>query len=208
MDCYLVLFYDPFTPMSYFLFGFCQVFGFGSKPIFPTLTQSRTIPPKKKKTEIVQSVQMIRTSGTPVTLRSLTQTLTSLCSNQTHPHPHPLPHPTLSSSSYSSIRIFTSPYSSSKQKKEKEKENEGSDVVSLFNRDPDSPPQLFVVQPRLRPDAYLQAKLNEALCLANSLEEQRDGYFLSDFFDKSLPPHILVQNPAAKSRKPRAGLSL
>lgn len=148
---------------------------------------------------------MIRTSGTPVTLRSLTQTLTSLCSNQTHPHP--LPHPTLSSSS---IRIFTSPYSSSKQKKEKEKEKEeeGGDVVSLFNRDPDSPPQLFVVQPRLRPDTYLQAKLNEALCLANSLEEQRDGYFLSDFFDKSLPPHVLVQNPAAKSRKPRAGLSL
>lgn len=148
---------------------------------------------------------MIRTSGTAVTLRSLTQTLASLCSNQTHPHP--LPHPTLSSSS---IRIFTSPYSSSKQKKEKEKEKEeeGGDVVSLFNRDPDSPPQLFVVQPRLRPDTYLQAKLNEALCLANSLEEQRDGYFLSDFFDKSLPPHILVQNPAAKSRKPRAGLSL
>lgn len=141
-----------------------------------------------------------------MTLRSLTQTLTSLCSNQTQTqtHPHPLPHPTLSSSSSSSIRIFTSPYSSSKQKKEKEKEEEGSDVVSLFNRDPDSPPQLFVVQPRLRPDTYLQAKLNEALCLANSLEEQRDGYFLSDFFDKSLPPHILVQNPAAKSRKPRA----
>ncbi|XP_010535291.1 PREDICTED: GTP-binding protein At3g49725, chloroplastic-like, partial [Tarenaya hassleriana] len=48
------------------------------------------------------------------------------------------------------------------------------------------------------------AKLNEALCLANSLEEQRDGYFDSDFFDKELPPHALVQNPALKSSKPRA----
>lgn len=56
------------------------------------------------------------------------------------------------------------------------------------------PPKLLVVQPRLRPEKLLQAKLNEALCLANSLEDQRDGYFHTDFFDKPLPPHVLVQN--------------
>ncbi|BAT80853.1 hypothetical protein LR48_Vigan07g033800 [Vigna angularis] len=56
------------------------------------------------------------------------------------------------------------------------------------------PPKLLVVQPRMRPEKLLQAKLNEALCLANSLEDQRDGYFHTDFFDKPLPPHVLVQN--------------
>ncbi|XP_028764285.1 GTP-binding protein At3g49725, chloroplastic [Neltuma alba] len=92
------------------------------------------------------------------------------------------------------------PYSqSSKQNKE-----DAYEVVSLFNRDPTSPPILFVVQPRLRPDKFLQAKLNEALCLANSLEEQRDGYFDTDFFDKALPPHIIVQNPSMKGHKARA----
>ncbi|KAL2665749.1 hypothetical protein AAZV13_02G240600 [Glycine max] len=60
-------------------------------------------------------------------------------------------------------------------------------------------PKLLVVQPRVRPEKLLQAKLNEALCLANSLEDQRDGYFHTDFFDKPLPPHVLVQN-----RLPRA----
>ncbi|XP_019458768.1 PREDICTED: GTP-binding protein At3g49725, chloroplastic isoform X2 [Lupinus angustifolius] len=70
--------------------------------------------------------------------------------------------------------------------------------------DTTQPPKLFVVQPRLRPEKYLQAKLNEAMCLANSLEEQRDGEFYTDFFDKELPPHILVQNPSVKGHKPRA----
>ncbi|XP_027331092.1 GTP-binding protein At3g49725, chloroplastic [Abrus precatorius] len=65
-------------------------------------------------------------------------------------------------------------------------------------------PKLLVVQPRLRPEKLLQAKLNEALCLANSLEEQRDGYFHTDFFDKPLPPHLLVQNPSLKGHNPRA----
>lgn len=136
---------------------------------------------------------MIKTSRSPLIIRSLTQTLTSLCSNQALSPPP-------------SFRILTSPYSSSSKQQKKEKEQESNDVVSLLtdNRDPDSPPRLFVVQPRLRPDTFLQAKLNEALCLANSLEEQRDGYFLSDFFDKALPPHLLVQNPAAKAHKPRA----
>ncbi|KAG2316278.1 hypothetical protein Bca52824_019400 [Brassica carinata] len=50
---------------------------------------------------------------------------------------------------------------------------------------PSSPstPKLFLVQPRLTPPKFLQAKLNEALCLANSLEEERYGYFESDFFE-------------------------
>ncbi|KAH8503817.1 hypothetical protein Peur_067474 [Populus x canadensis] len=92
-------------------------------------------------------------------------------------------------------------YHSSSSNRRRKNENQ---VDSSFNRDPTSPPRLFVVQPRLRPDTLLQAKLNEALCLANSLEEQRDGYFDSDFFDKPLPPHILVQNPIFRSSKARA----
>lgn len=68
----------------------------------------------------------------------------------------------------------------------------------------DAPPKLLVVQPRLRSEKLLQAKLNEALCLANSLEDQRDGYFHTDFFDLPLPPHVIVQNPSLKGHKPRA----
>ncbi|XP_050206952.1 GTP-binding protein At3g49725, chloroplastic [Mercurialis annua] len=82
-------------------------------------------------------------------------------------------------------------------------QQDGNDTY-LWNRDPTTPPRLFVVQPRFRPDSYLQAKLNEALCLANSLEEQRDGCFVTDFFDKALPPHIVVQNPILRSSKARA----
>lgn len=69
----------------------------------------------------------------------------------------------------------------------------------------DAPPKLLVVQPRLRSEKLLQAKLNEALCLANSLEDQRDGYFHTDFFDLPLPPHVIVQNPSLKGHKARAG---
>nr|GFB04802.1 GTP-binding protein At3g49725, chloroplastic [Tanacetum cinerariifolium] len=36
----------------------------------------------------------------------------------------------------------------------------------------------------------------EALNLANSLEQQRDGFYDTHFEDKELPPHIVVQNPA------------
>lgn len=79
-------------------------------------------------------------------------------------------------------------------------------LYSTASSDPrDTPPKLLVVQPRLRSEKLLQAKLNEALCLANSLEDQRDGYFHTDFFDKPLPPHVLVQNPSLKGHKPRAG---
>lgn len=137
---------------------------------------------------------MLKTvSVTRTYLRSFTKILTT-CMRYSPPP--------LSSTSIPSNWTPCSPYSqSSKQKKE-----DKSESVSLFNRDPSSPPNLFVVQPRLRPDTFLQAKLNEALCLANSLEEQRDGFFETDFFDKDLPPHIIVQNPSMKGHKARAGL--
>ena len=101
-----------------------------------------------------------------------------------------------------SIWVQSGPYSQHSSSGEKEDRYE---LVPLFNRDPVSPPKLFVVQPRLRPDTFLQAKLNEALCLANSLEEQRDGYFDIDFFDKETPSYIVVQNPSARGHKTRAG---
>lgn len=71
-----------------------------------------------------------------------------------------------------------------------------------FERDPDAPPRLFVVQPRIRPETSLKAKLEEALNLANSLEQQRDGLYATEFLDKEMPPHVVVQNPLAKT--PRA----
>ncbi|KAJ8439739.1 hypothetical protein Cgig2_009563 [Carnegiea gigantea] len=74
------------------------------------------------------------------------------------------------------------------------------------NRDPESPPKLLVVQPRIRHKPLMQAKLNEALNLANSLEEQRDGYFATDLSEKQLPSHVVVQNPLAASKKGRAVL--
>lgn len=61
----------------------------------------------------------------------------------------------------------------------------------------DLSPRLFVVQPRFRPDSLLKTKLNEALNLANSLEQHRDNddnmYHATD---KEPPRHIVVQNPA------------
>ncbi|KAG6394283.1 hypothetical protein SASPL_144867 [Salvia splendens] len=69
-------------------------------------------------------------------------------------------------------------------------------------RDPDAPPRLFVVQPRIRPQTHLKAKLEEALSLANSLEQQRDEFSAMESPDNEMPPHLVVQNPAAKS--PRA----
>ncbi|RRT65588.1 hypothetical protein B296_00040438, partial [Ensete ventricosum] len=71
--------------------------------------------------------------------------------------------------------------------------------VSLFDRDPTRPPKLFVIQPRLRPDSLLHSKLTEALNLANSLEELRDGFFAEDYGSKEPPPHLVVQNPGARS---------
>lgn len=70
-----------------------------------------------------------------------------------------------------------------------------------YNTDPKTPPKLFVVQPRFRPDSVLKPKLNEALNLANSLEEQRDGFYDTEFLDKQMPPHLVVQNPASRSTR-------
>ncbi|RWW87526.1 hypothetical protein BHE74_00003646 [Ensete ventricosum] len=75
--------------------------------------------------------------------------------------------------------------------------------VSLFDRDPTRPPKLFVIQPRLRPDSLLHSKLAEALNLANSLEELRDGFFAEDYGSKEPPPHLVVQNPGARSLRCR-----
>uniref|UniRef100_A0A7N0UJ77 Hflx-type G domain-containing protein n=1 Tax=Kalanchoe fedtschenkoi TaxID=63787 RepID=A0A7N0UJ77_KALFE len=64
-----------------------------------------------------------------------------------------------------------------------------------YFEDPNEPLKLFVVQPRLRPDKYLQAKLSEALNLANSLEEQRDWLFDGELNEKAPPDYVVVQNP-------------
>lgn len=69
------------------------------------------------------------------------------------------------------------------------------------NTDPNTPPRLFVVQPKIRPDSVLKLKLEEALNLANSLEEQRDGFYATEFSDKDLPSHLVVQNPAARTTR-------
>ncbi|GFP96318.1 GTP-binding protein at3g49725 chloroplastic [Phtheirospermum japonicum] len=70
-----------------------------------------------------------------------------------------------------------------------------------FNKDADAPPRLFVVQPRIRPEIRLRSKLEEALNLANSLEQQRDGFYETEFLDKEMPPHLVVQNPLARSTR-------
>ncbi|CAI9111224.1 OLC1v1011397C1 [Oldenlandia corymbosa var. corymbosa] len=69
------------------------------------------------------------------------------------------------------------------------------DEESGDNDELSGPPKLFVVQPRFRPEPVLQSKLDEALNLANSLEQQRNGYYATEFSDKELPPHMIVQNP-------------
>ncbi|KAK1323330.1 GTP-binding protein [Acorus calamus] len=109
-----------------------------------------------------------------------------------------------------STSLFASPFSRSSRRKEEETApgkdgNEDDDEASrffVFNRDPKSPPRLFVVQPRLRPDSLLQPKLSEALNLASSLEERREGDFGGESVDKrELPPHLVVQNPVKRSIK-------
>ncbi|RLN40808.1 GTP-binding protein [Panicum miliaceum] len=68
----------------------------------------------------------------------------------------------------------------------------------VLSRDPECPPRLLVVQPRLRPGSLLDSKLAEALNLANSLEEPRDGFYDREFCAKGAPPHLVVQNPASR----------
>jgi hypothetical protein len=77
----------------------------------------------------------------------------------------------------------------------------------VLSRDPECPPRLLVVQPRLRPGSLLDSKLAEALNLANSLEEPRDGFYHSEFGAKGAPPHLVVQNPASRGRS-HAGIQL
>jgi hypothetical protein len=77
----------------------------------------------------------------------------------------------------------------------------------VLSRDPECPPRLLVVQPRLRPGSLLESKLAEALNLANSLEERRDGFYHSEFGAKGAPPHLVVQNPASRGRS-HAGIQL
>ncbi|KAL8125042.1 GTP-binding protein At3g49725, chloroplastic isoform X2 [Apium graveolens] len=69
------------------------------------------------------------------------------------------------------------------------------------NKDPNTPPKLFVVQPKLRPGTVLNLKLQEALNLANSLEDQRHGYYDTHFSHQDLPSHLVVQNPAARTTR-------
>ncbi|XP_076913330.1 GTP-binding protein At3g49725, chloroplastic-like [Bidens hawaiensis] len=70
------------------------------------------------------------------------------------------------------------------------------DADATQHPDADAPQRLFVVQPRFRPDNVLKVKLDEALNLANSLEQQRDGFYDTQFSHKESPPHVVVQNPA------------
>ncbi|XP_038990080.1 uncharacterized protein LOC103704272 [Phoenix dactylifera] len=107
------------------------------------------------------------------------------------------------------IPRLCSPFSSRRRRRgegEEGRAKEEDDVlggVFVFGRDPTRPPRLFVVQPRLRPDSVLQWKLSEALNLANSLEEPRDGFYAEDFESKELPPHLVVQNPARRAPRVR-----
>lgn len=141
-------------------------------------------------------------------LRSLPQTLNFITQPSLHlkPYHSPLKLPTNPSSippnlQFPPISILSSSFSQTPLLQKKE---DPYNDASLFNRDPKSPPKLFVVQPRLRPDTLLQAKLDEAINLANSLEEQRDGYYDTELCEKGLPPHVVVQNPAVRSSKYRS----
>ncbi|KAH9610990.1 hypothetical protein KSS87_001011 [Heliosperma pusillum] len=67
-----------------------------------------------------------------------------------------------------------------------------------------STPKLLVVQPRIRPITLMEAKLSEAINLANSLDQQRDGSFSTDLSKRDVPPHLVVQNPLSGSVKGRS----
>ncbi|XXG47838.1 hypothetical protein AAC387_Pa02g2411 [Persea americana] len=57
------------------------------------------------------------------------------------------------------------------QKKLDEDDSSGDDDRFVIYKDPKSPPRLFIIQSSLRPDTLMQAKLSEALNLANSSVE-------------------------------------
>ncbi|XP_009606876.1 GTP-binding protein At3g49725, chloroplastic [Nicotiana tomentosiformis] len=138
----------------------------------------------------------LRSSSTPKfslpqALRHFSHFSISLPAQSTHLPVNPSP-PFTEKSSFHSVSSL-----SSSLLLQKHQDGSGDE----FNTDPKSPPKLFVVQPRLRPDSILKPKLEEALNLANSLEEQRDGLYDTEFLDKQLPPHLVVQNPAARSTR-------
>lgn len=79
-----------------------------------------------------------------------------------------------------------------------------NDDEFCYNRDTKEPPKLFVVQPRVRPEIVLQAKLLEALKLADSLEEQREEGDHSENDEMKQSPYLVVQNPGTRSAKSHA----
>ncbi|XP_077216108.1 GTP-binding protein, HflX isoform X2 [Tasmannia lanceolata] len=139
-------------------------------------------------------------------LKSLPQTLLSISSSPSPSNPNqpffktPINAPSSISSNPIPLTstLFFSPFSRSSRQKNEETDDEEDNDKFILNRDPTSPPNLFVVQPRLRPDTLLKSKLSEALNLANSLEEQRDGDMGGEFCEREMPPHLVVQNPAAR----------
>ncbi|KAI3880140.1 hypothetical protein MKW92_018421 [Papaver armeniacum] len=99
-----------------------------------------------------------------------------------------------------SLSFHSSPLSSRQRNVNPDKDCGYSD-----SKESKGPPKLFVVQPRVRPDAVLNSKLSEALNLAQSLEEQqRDGDCGTESGDKEVPPHVIVQNPASRATKKHA----
>ncbi|KAG0484858.1 hypothetical protein HPP92_008937 [Vanilla planifolia] len=114
------------------------------------------------------------------------------------------------------VERFSAPFSSTRRRKwgsEDGEEAQGEEAqgeedtvpgVFVFGNKLQNPPRLFVVQPRFRPDSVLNSKLSEAVNLAKSLEEKRDGVFQLDLVSKEVPPHLVVQNPAIRSSKSHA----
>ncbi|KAG8062441.1 hypothetical protein GUJ93_ZPchr0003g16751 [Zizania palustris] len=118
-----------------------------------------------------------------------------------HLHHHPHAHHQLPSATSAPLRALStrrgkrSSPTASPADSDDESPLRGLFVIS---HDPESPPRLLVLQPRLRPGSLLDSKLAEALSLANSLDEPRDGFHHGT--DKGAPPHLVVQNPSSRGR--------
>nr|AAT77056.1 putative GTP-binding protein [Oryza sativa Japonica Group] len=121
-----------------------------------------------------------------------------------HPHPHAHHHHGLPSVTPAPLRSLSTRWgkrSSPTASPPADSDDEGSPRgLSLLPRDPERPPRLLVVQPRLRPGSLLDSKLAEALNLANSLEEPRDGFYKEGLAAKGAPPHLVAQNPSSRGR--------
>uniref|UniRef100_A0A0E0KII5 Hflx-type G domain-containing protein n=1 Tax=Oryza punctata TaxID=4537 RepID=A0A0E0KII5_ORYPU len=121
-----------------------------------------------------------------------------------HPHPHAHHHHGLPSATSAPLRVLSTrrgKRSSPTASPPADSDDEGSPRgVSLLPCDPERPPRLLVVQPRLRPGSLLDSKLAEALNLANSLEEPRDGFYQECLAAKGALPHLVVQNPSSRGR--------